>query len=361
MEDQLRNQRQSEFANKWLKSDRRNILLLAPRFGKIRVSLLIMEELKPSSVLICYPDNKIKQSWLEDFNKFSFSGPSVIFSTFLSLYKQQDKVFDLVIIDEIHLLSEAQIATCNILLMNNHVVLGLTGTLSSWTEKVLWEDLNLPVIARYSIETAIREGILPDYEINIVRVPLDNQVYTKTKLGTKITEKKRFSSYAYYADKLEKQGDPAFWLKLKMIRVLQSSIAKRNKTEELIEQFKEDRLLVFCGLTKIADSLGIPSYHSKSSEKGVWDDFVEGRSKHLAVVKIGQTGITFLPLNRVIINYFDSNEENMTQKIMRSLSLEYDNPDKKAIIYCLCSTEKTEEIWMNKALSMFSQDKIKVI
>lgn len=357
----VRDIRQQEFANKWLKSNRRNILLLAPRFGKIRVSLLIMEELKPSSVFICYPDNKIRNSWLEDFKKFNFSGPSVTFSTFLSLYKQQDKVFDLVIIDEIHLLSEAQITTCNKLLEKNRVCLGLTGTLSSWTEKVLREDLHLPVIARYSIETAIREGILPDYEINIVRVPLDNEIIMDYGKNNYRTEKKRFDDYKYIVNKLEKEGEPSFFMKLKLISILQTSIAKLNKTRELINQFSEDRLLIFTGRTEIADSLGIPSYHSKSSEKGVWDDFVEGRSKHLAVVKIGQTGITFLPLNRVIINYFDSNEENMTQKIMRSLSLEYDNPDKKAIIYCLCSTEKTEEIWMNKALSMFSQDKIKYL
>ncbi len=41
------------------------------------------------------------------------------------------------------------------------------------------------------------------------------------------------------------------------------------------------------------------------------DDFVTGKGNHLAVVKIGNTGVTYKPLNRVIINYFDSNAENL--------------------------------------------------
>lgn len=360
MED-IRNLRQKELADKWLNSNRFSIINAAPRVGKIRISLLIMEELKPSSVLIAYPDNKIRNSWLEDFKKFNFSPPSVTFSTFLSLYKQENKVFDLIILDEIHLLSEAQIETCSKLLEKNKQVLGLTGTLSSWTERILREDLGLPVIARYPIELAIEEGILPDYEINIVRVPLDDKEKRYVIKGKGKTEKKLFDTYRYIIDKLEKEGKPSFFMKLKLISILQTSIAKLDKTIDLIHQFKDDRLLIFCGRTEIADNLGIPSYHSKSTEKNVWDDFVNGISKHLAVVKIGQTGITFLPLNRVIINYFDSNEENMTQKIMRCLSLEYNNPEKKAIIYCICSTEEIEFRWLQKALSMFDKNKIKYL
>ena len=82
---------------------------------------------------------------------------------------------------------------------------------------------------------------------------------------------------------------------------------------------------------KIADELGIPSYHSKSSEKQIFDDFAEGVGNHLAVVKIGNTGVTYKPLNKVIINYFDSNGENLAQKINRCMAMEYNTPEKKHI------------------------------
>jgi len=167
-----------------------------------------------------------------------------------------------------------------------------------------------------------------------------------------------FRKYEYVANKLDEQGKPSFHMKLKMISILQQSTAKRIETIRTIVKFFNDRILIFCGRTDIADGLSIPSYHSKSTEKKVWEDFVEGRIPHLAVVKIGNTGTTYMPLNKVIINYFDSNSQNMTQKIMRCMSLEYDNIDKKCIIYIISSNEPTEIRWLNKAISMFSKDKI---
>jgi hypothetical protein len=118
---------------------------------------------------------------------------------------------------------------------------------------------------------------------------------------------------------------------------------------------------VFCGVTKIADELGIPVYHSKAGDKQVFDDFASGVGNHLAVVKIGNTGVTYKPLNRVIINYFDSNGENLAQKINRCMAMEYDTPEKKAYIYIISSVEDVERKWLKRALEFFDKDKIKYI
>ena len=83
----LRDKRQQEFATTYLNSSRYGILNLCPRFGKIRTSILILNELKPNSILIAYPDLKIEQSWKDDFNKFGYSNPNITFSTHLSLKK----------------------------------------------------------------------------------------------------------------------------------------------------------------------------------------------------------------------------------------------------------------------------------
>jgi hypothetical protein len=78
----------------------------------------------------------------------------------------------------------------------------------------------------------------------------------------------------------------------------------------------------------------------------------------MAVVKIGNTGVTYKPLNRVIINYFDSNAENLAQKINRCMAMEYDTPDKKAHIYIISSNEEVELKWLKKALEFFDKSKI---
>jgi superfamily II DNA or RNA helicase len=359
MSKSIRDLRQEEFAKVWLKN-KHGILLLAPRFGKCRTSIHALNKLKPKSILIAYPDNKIKESWQADFEELEFDDSIVTYTTHLSLKKYADEKFDVVIIDEIHLLSEAQIEVCKDLFSINEQVLGLTGTLSSWTERTLEEELNLHVIATYPIEKAIEEGVIVDYEIHVIRVPLDNTVMQDYK-GKKKTEKKQFEALTWVINKLQNSGSDTMFMRLARMRLIQSSLAKCNATKRLLAAHKDERVLVFCGVTKIADSLGIPSYHSKSTEKQLFEDFAEGKGNHLAVVKIGNTGVTYKPLDKVIINYFDSNAENLAQKINRCMAMEYNTPDKKAHIYIVSTTEPTELKWLKKALEFFDETKIKYV
>lgn len=355
----LRNKRQEEFANIWLESDRFGILNLCPRFGKIYTTINILEKLdKNINILIAYPDIKIKESWEADFKTRKYKNDNIVYTTHLSIKKLNNYFFDLVILDEIHLLSEAQIEAVKELTCTK--VLGLTGTLSSWTETTLLEELELPVIATYPIEQAIAEGVIVDYEISIIKVPLDNT--TKIQYKTKLkTEKQQFDSYGYIINKMQSSGQDTMFLRLSRMRIIQNSLAKLKATKKILSENSTDRILVFCGLTKIADALGIPSYHSKSTEKDIFQDFAEGKGNHLAVVKIGNTGVTYTPLNKVIINYFDSNAENLAQRINRCMAMEYNTPDKKAHIYIISSNEEVELKWLNKALEFFDKSKIKYI
>lgn len=356
----LRDKRQKEFAEQWIKSGKFGILNLCPRFGKIRTTINIMNKLKPKEVLIAYPDNKIRDSWIADFEAMDYDGSNVTYTTHLSLHKHQDVEFDLVVLDEIHLLSEAQIEATKALLEHNDCVLGLTGTLSRWTEDTLMKELGMAVVANYPIEQAIKEGVIVDYEITVVYVPLDDKRKQEYK-GKIRTEKAQFGAYGYVINNMEAQGRNTMFLRLARMRIIQNSIAKMEKTRALLSKHKDERVLVFCGVTKIADQLGIPVYHSKAGEKETFEAFANGEGKHLAVIKIGNTGVTYKPLNRVIINYFDSNAENLAQKINRCMAMEYNNPEKKAQIYIICSTEDVERKWLNKALEFFDKSKIKHI
>jgi superfamily II DNA or RNA helicase len=162
-------------------------------------------------------------------------------------------------------------------------------------------------------------------------------------------------------NKVQAQGKDTMFLRLARMRIIQNSLAKLQATRELLDKHLDERILVFCGVTAIADKLGIPSHHSKSTDKDVFKEFAEGKGNHLAVVKIGNTGVTYKPLNRVIINYFDSNAENLAQRINRCMAMEYNTPDKKAHIYIICSNEEVEIKWLMKALEFFDKSKIKYV
>jgi len=143
------------------------------------------------------------------------------------------------------------------------------------------------------------------------------------------------------------------------MRLVQKSYSKLLKTKEILRKYSDERILVFCGLVEVAESLGIPAYHGGVKDKQVFQDFVDGKTKQLAVVKIGNSGVTYAKLSRVIINYFDSNAENLSQKIHRAMSLEFDNPEKLAKIVILSSMEEVELSWLRKALEFFDPNKIR--
>jgi len=356
----LRDQRQKEFADMWLRN-KRGILYLCPRFGKIYTTINILEKMNSNiSILIAYPDVKIKDSWEQDFTSRGYNNSNITYTTHLSMWKVKDQKFDMVIIDEIHLLSDAQIQAAKDLIRINDNVLGLTGTMTTSTESVLDMDLDLQVVAQYPIEQAITEGVIVDYQITVIKVPLDRTQLIKNK-GKLITEKKMFDQTSWVIDQMERQSKNTMMLRLKRMRIIQNSIAKQQMTKAVLSKYKDERILVFCGTTDIADSLGIPSHHSKSSKSDLFASFANGEGNHLAVVKIGNTGVTYKPLNKVVLNYFDSNAENLAQKVNRCMAMEYNNPDKKAQIYIICTNEPVEEKWLRKALEFFDDDKIKVV
>lgn len=357
----IRDKRQKEFADVWMKHGRFGILNLCPRFGKIRTTIHILNELKSDQILIAYPDNKIKQSWIDEFELMGYKNNNITYTTHRSIEKYID-VYDIVIIDEIHLLSPNQRRVCEDLILSNSNILGLTGTLSKWTKKDLQTELGLHVMASYPIEKAIEEGVIADYEITVIKVPLDNSVVqTYTKRNIRKTELQQFKFLSGQINRMMYTGGNTMFSRLARMRIIQNSVSKLNKTKEILQDNPDERILVFCGITRVADELGIPSYHSKSKDKEALLRFAEGEGNHMAVVKIGNTGVTYKPLNKVIINYFDSNSENLAQKINRCMAMEYDTPDKKSHITIITSDQNVEQKWLNKALEFFDKSKIKYV
>jgi len=358
----IRDQRQQEFADVWINKGEWGIIYACPRFGKIYVTINILEKKFYKNVLIAYPDLKIKASWEADLAKRGYADSLITYTTHLSLKKHIDEQYDLIILDEIHLLSAAQIEVVKLMKVKNRVILGLTGTMTSDTKKWLLTNLHLPVVVTYTIDQGISEGIIADYDITVIKVLLDTttlQVYKKQRK----TEKKQFDMLSYVVNKQQAEGRDTMFMRLARMRIIQNSLAKRNATRKLIRENMDKRILVFCGVTAVADDLLIPSHHSKSGGKELFDAFVKGQHgvNHIAVCKIGNTGVTYAALNYVIINYFSSSGEDMAQKINRCMSFEYDNPDKKSHIYIISTNEPIELSWLTKALEFFDKTKIKYL
>lgn len=355
----MREQRQQEAVEAYLASDGRSIINAAPRFGKIKVALDICKALKIEHIWIIAPRNDIFVGWDEDMEKFG--GPTVVGkTTFASIKNLSTGVHPkLIIIDEPHELSVNQQNTLaeKIKELGNPRILGLTGTMTDKTAEQLFDSLNLDTCYKFSIQQAVDDGILADYDITIHRVPLENSEFRFSTKGKKYTEKGFFDLQTY----LRKEARTnKFFFDLKLINIIQNSRAKQAKTIQLLEQSKNERILVFCGTTEIADNLGIPVYHSKAKEKEVFNSFCKGiKYDQLATIKMMQAGITITPIHKGIINYTSGNPEDCAQKICRFLGFEYANPQKKAEIHIISSDENFEAIRLKTALLFFNQSKIK--
>lgn len=347
----IREERQAEAAQAYLESvDRRSIINACPRFGKIRVAIDIIRSMKAKNIMIFMPRNDIKKGWEDDFIKYSCT-VNVRFCTFISIKKAGPFAldeFDLVIIDEPHELSKnQQVALSGV--VRAFPTLGLTGTLTQKTRIELYDNLNLDVCYKYTIDEGVMEGILTDYDIIIHRVPLEYK------------EADRFRRMEFAKAKAD-TALSAHFINLKMINLIQNSIGKMEKTKKLIKASEGERILVFCGTTEISDQLGISVYHSKAKEQQVFDDFCRGVNiNQLATIKMMQAGITVTPINKGIINYMSGNPEDSAQKICRFLGLEYANPNKKAEIHIISSDEKFETDRLRTGLAFFDQSKIKEI
>lgn len=371
----VRDVRQEEAANSYLNViDNRAIILAAPRMGKIRTTFKIISKLKPKSILICYPRNDIQKGWVDEGKLLNFDLSNFDYTTFASI-KKIDKKYDLIIIDECHELSAAQKENLKEV-CDRIPTLGLTGTLTRKTADSLYKHLSLPVCYNYSISKAVSEGVLSPYNIYVHKVDLDDTVkHVKPYkyYDTAYTERAYFTKLNFRSDYIKellkvsdivesiKLNKELFFINLKQINIIQNSIAKLNKTISLIEEFKDKRILVFCGTTQTTDSIGIPVYHSKAKEKKVFEDFADGKGQFLATIKMLQAGITIKPIDMGIISYTSGSPETCAQTVCRFLGSEINYPDKEATIHIICINHEFEISRMKTALAWFSEDRITYI
>lgn len=330
---------------------------LAMRMGKCRISIELLKQLFPydCTLLIAYPDNKLKQTWQNECELWNYSNPNITYVNFSSLDKYKDKLFDFVIIDEFHSLSEYERETAQYIAEENPMLL-LSGTISDETSD-LWN--NAKEIGKYTTLEGIDAKILADYTISVHLVNLDNKLKTRDSKGKLKTEKERYDGYTWVIEKLKRENRDFMFMALARNRLSLSSIAKKEKALSILKKLHNKRALVFTGLSKAADSLGIPSYHSNNKDDSIFEDFKNGKINHLALASMGKVGVTYPMLDSVILTNFTYNSSDTSQILNRAIKLDY--TDKIADMHVLCLNEPAELKKIKESLSMLDSTKIKYI
>jgi len=339
----------------FFKSNTRGYYNLAMRFGKCKTTIdLLKKILNPhATILIAYPDNKLKQTWESECQLWGYKNPNITYVNFSSLKKHTENCFDFFVIDEFHSASENEIIYAHEIMNNCYSTLGLSGTISEETKKK-WD---LEEIASYTTEEGIEDGILADYKISVHIVDLDDNIKFKDKQGRLKTEKQKYAGYTWVIQKFKEEKKNFMNLALARNRLSLSSIGKLNYTKGLLfGMLKEKRVLLFTGLADVADSIGVPSYHTKSKDDSGYVDFQKGKNNHLALAAMGKMGVTYKDLDSVILLNFTYNAEESSQILNRAIKLDYKG--KVADLHIICLNEIPELKKIKDSLSMLDQNKI---
>jgi len=361
-----RSQIQQE-ASQCILDNKDGIIFCSLRLGKTRIALMAIE--KDDKILICYPNVAIKDSWKDELTKYTPESTNITYTTKDSLKKFKGQYFDYIIIDEPQLLSISQLNSLKTITYKKRVA--LSGTLNPRTIKRLEEKVGLKIIFSYDINQAILDGIVKDYEVNIVFEDLNNVIksgiYKKFKVNRTGTEKEIYDSYTttmnYFSQRYEETGDIRFNLGYKKYmglrtNFLYNSFTLLNLAKKLVTEYKDEKCLIYTMRTDIADMLSKNSFHSKNKSK-LLDEFKESTTGHLSTVNCVQAGVSIHNLNKVIFHSVESNEEKLYQKLGRSLLHRYKG--EKAQIFICCLKDTQMETWIKRATKSLNQDKIKYI
>lgn len=339
------------------KTSKMGYLNLAMRFGKCKTTLNLIDEMNGDqcTILIAYPDNKLKQTWESECEQWGYHNPNITYVNFSSLKKHVTHCFDFFIIDEFHSCSENERDYAHEIMDNCDYTLGLSGTVSEETASQ-WD---FEEIASYSTLDGINDGILADYQISVHIVDLDDVIKIADKNGKLKTEKQKYAGYTWVIEKLKRDGGNFMHLALARNRLSLASAGKMRYVKRLIDLLNDKRVLVFTGLSKVADEIGIPSYHSKSKSDDAYLQFQNKKHNHLALAAMGKVGVTYKDLDSVILMNFTYNAEETSQILNRAIKLDYKN--KKADLHIICLNEPPELKKIKESLSMLDQSKIKYV
>ena len=351
---------QEKIINTIIQNNCRGIVLSSVRSGKTRILLKTIERYfkdKNPKVLVLYPNIDIKLSWEKECEIINYF-PDITYCTFASMAKIIDEKWDIVIIDEAHLLGEEnQLPLAGKLAENTKHIIFASGTYNKDTLSDIKFYTKLKLIVNYPTSEAIKDGIVSDFTVYVHRYNLDNSKiiqFGKVKKWNS-TEKKECNRLGNRILKLS--GQQKMFASLERMRFINSCNSLIEKVNKWISENKNERFILFSSDEKTGLRYNLPMFNSKSKDDSVLKDFQSGKINQLCLLKKASAGVTFPNLQNILITAINSNGENLEQMIGRSLLDDTDHSH----IHIFVSTEEFQNKWLNKSLELIPKNKIKYV
>lgn len=305
----------------------------------------------------------------------------VVAVCYISLHKYRGGYYDLVILDEAHHLTvlSSQFFGSNVV----QAVLGLTATFPDpkiEPQKYLLLKDVAPVVFVYPLEQGVDEGVVADFEINVILSVLDDRKkiipagnkkkpFLQTEQAAYMYQTKRITAIRIEVDSAlgdaEKNAERLKFMEIARYRFMcnlpsKLRLAQAVMARELPNPEAEGalRTLIFAGSIEQCDVLCGPlTYHSKTDDKALIA-FKEKRIAMLGCVKALNEGVNIPDLDQAIIVQVDSNPRSLIQRVGRIVRYREGH---KAKIFILCVQNTVDESWLKSALAGFDPSRIKYL
>ena len=308
-----------------------------------------------------------EENWKKEFIKFQCE---VLYDLmdrccYISLGKYNPSEYQIIILDESHHLTpQNEEEFLQYINPEKTKVLSLTATPPKSGEKKEIFDKYCPIIYTYQVNDAAGE-VVNDFRINVVYCELDD-VNKNIESGSKA---KRFqttekANYSYLSNKIDSSrnfmsSEQMKWLYIKRKQFL-DNLPSRVKYAQIINDkyLQGKKSIIFAPSITQAEILCKQAYHSKTKDKSILQDFIDGKIDQISSVVMLDEGITMGRIEAGLIMKLQSTEKTLLQRVGRLLR---NDIDKISDIYLLVYKNTVEMQYLKDGIQGISTDKIRYI
>lgn len=328
-------------------ADNRNLIyFITMGMGKTRCALAIAQ--KEKRVLIAlHSKNNRDSNWPNEAKIWGYDTAHIEFVLHTGLEKVVFNDYDLVVMDECHLITEDIENKLQQIKAHCHPrFVFMTGTMPDDKEKVKRLHQFANNIFEYNFMQALSDGNISNIEINVVEIEMDNTKKFEYAKGRFRTEQEQ---YFQICRNIQHASNP----KLKDMYInsrmwfIYKSFSKKRAIIYLHERMKELKLrhIVFVTTQEFANSISPWVYHG-NTKSTMFDKFCAQEIDHLVTVKSLKTGANIPNLRYGITMQIDGKHHNLDQLLARLTRVE----DGKHIakLYVLILKNTMDESWFAK-------------
>lgn len=231
--------------NEVIKYYEKNVLILehCTGLGKSFSSIKIQDRIKPKNTLILVAEDAHKDNWKEEYNKLNLNYllTTTTIECYASLKNYENTQWDLVIFDEAHHISDLRkffISTMNI---KQGVFLSATlddSLIHEFYKVLLGDNSNSYYHSKISLKQAITWGLIPEPDIYLIPMELDNTISNQQIIESWGDKKKQKVIQCTYLDMWRYKKDKTTYPDVQLV-ISCTEFQKNQYYDDSIEYFKK--------------------------------------------------------------------------------------------------------------------------